>query len=1467
MVGFLARWVAAIASIREATPPAMPRRFACRDIRGLGGPALLGLLPLWAPVAHSQQCTVEMLDTRYDVYKFPNLGGVPMRAEGLSNAIEYGEPGDSIRTATAVGTQGVHAAAFSIENGTSYLSPTRTTDVGSHARGISPNTGVVVGSVTRANTSGWERAFRFKNGVGFQLLGDAYPAVAALEAAQGGVQGSTAAWRVNDAGTMLISGRGGYYLLTEEGSLTSIDAPRCAGIDLDSNARLPPAGTLDTRGGVDFCSRTNRAHNDDGAVVGELWNGESGTPVRPHRDGTELPDAAGSAGTSVSESGWIGGSRGFAWNADNRRVDLKEVLIASCGEPASIRAGTDATYVNDHNWLQWASWMFRPQCPQISFSSSGTGFEFYQGSPAVRVGNRFTTTLTLRNDGPVALENFSVETTPSFNHLFRRISGPVLSGTLEPGQSVSTTVELEAVAAGTWTGRNIVRGNSNCGAISFASPVARIISLGDITNLRVNSTTDRPRSASATRCNTGFNVANGDAECTLRAAIQEVLAGRGSNITFDVPGASVPRIALQSALPGVTVPIQIDGTTQSGGRVEIRGAAGLSGLHLSGGNSVVKGLVLNGFTRSDDAGGVAIDISGAGNNTITGNYIGTDAAGDAPMANYEGISIRGSSGNVIGGEGGDANVIGGNHTGIVISGAGADRNHIHGNHIGLGANGGFVRNGAGVVIREGSDNVVGGAQPNRIASIDYDVTVATDAATVGGIEIRGNFLGLDEAGTDAGNPSSKYIGVAVIGVNGGAVAGARIADNRFAGQSLAIWIAGPGVTGAQVTGNRIGLGFNASGTLPAGLVAGEISTGVRTEDAPGVLLENNLIAGQRFGILAAGSLQAAQEELTDGEGSITLYGPNNPLSNDPGSGNDVRIVGNTVGLNGLNAIPPGAVQDYGIVVFGGARFASIEGNVVAAHGKADIWLSESANLAVTGNRIGTADGTNHGSAIGIRVENVDTATIGGEGLVGRNIIARQSDSGILVEGGSANISILNNYLGTDIAGTSAWSNGTGIRVRSDEEGIVGLLIRDNVIGGSTGALGIGLDIANTALTQILNNRIGVSPGGIAVPNGVGVLLDNTPATLSGNYIAHNDGPALSITGEAEVTISSNHIYENDAGIEYAREPFAPPASVLVMRTDPGDEDKVGVFVAVPATGAPGDVIIEIFGNRSCGDPQGRVLLLKRTAPGNRPVIEFFSTDSLSSFGTMNGFTATATRGASTSGFSECGDVQPFRDSDDDGSLDLFEALGGDRNGDGIADVDQPNVATHLAFPLDSGAVQFVTLVSAPGTTVQQSAVITEDLPPIDGVTYTVGLFAFDIQGVASGTQTTVDILMESGAPAEGVKYIKIPRLDGGEIRFMPTSGSGDRAEPTATGWRLHLTDGGEWDADGTANGRIRDPGGPVIAGPDVPQVVVKTKKGGGGAFGLELYLLLALVMGRAWLARRRLPPTPPGGQAAPANPR
>lgn len=177
-------------------------------------------------------------------------------------------------------------------------------------------------------------------------------------------------------------------------------------------------------------------------------------------------------------------------------------------------------------------------------------------------------------------------------------------------------------------------------------------------------------------------------------------------------------------------PLILDATTQPGWTsdpiVELNGASagvGSSALRLSGGGSTVKGLLLDRFN------GAGIVVTGAGGNTIAGNRIGTDAAGNIARTNSgDGVRISGSPSNVVGGTtAGAGNVISGNNgNGDLVEGAGATGNLIQGNTLGTNAAGaGAIANiVAGVAVTTGAaGNVIGGAAAG--AAISPPATPAT----------------------------------------------------------------------------------------------------------------------------------------------------------------------------------------------------------------------------------------------------------------------------------------------------------------------------------------------------------------------------------------------------------------------------------------------------------------------------------------------------------------------------------------------------------------------------------------------------------------------------------------------------------------------------------------------------------------------------------------------------------------------
>ena len=89
--------------------------------------------------------------------------------------------------------------------------------------------------------------------------------------------------------------------------------------------------------------------------------------------------------------------------------------------------------------------------------------------------------------------------------------------------------------------------------------------------------------------------------------------------------------------------------------------------------------------------GIWISDATTGNNVVLGNYIGTSANGLAALPNgLGGLIVTGSSsGNLIGGASlGARNVISGNAgSGIWLTGAGVNQNTVSGNYIGLAATG------------------------------------------------------------------------------------------------------------------------------------------------------------------------------------------------------------------------------------------------------------------------------------------------------------------------------------------------------------------------------------------------------------------------------------------------------------------------------------------------------------------------------------------------------------------------------------------------------------------------------------------------------------------------------------------------------------------------------------------------------------------------------------------------------------
>jgi uncharacterized repeat protein (TIGR01451 family) len=276
----------------------------------------------------------------------------------------------------------------------------------------------------------------------------------------------------------------------------------------------------------------------------------------------------------------------------------------------------------------------------------------------------------------------------------------------------------------------------------------------------------------------------------------------GFNPAFNFTVVGVATIAPGAALTTVTDPVILDGSTQPGYSttpvIQLSGqnaGAGINGVTVTAGNSIIRNLAINRFAGS------GIVLGTAGGNAITGNFIGTDVAGTVALANGVGVSVT-SANNTIGGTTAAArNIIAGNTSDGVRLTGGATGNAIKGNFIGVNrAGSGVLANGGDGVHIESANNTVGGttAADANVLSGNTGAGVGLNQAAATGNILAGNFIGTDLAGTAA---LANGIGIliasnATINTIGGTVAGAgnTIANNT--GDGIA-------VTGTSSTRNAI----------------------------------------------------------------------------------------------------------------------------------------------------------------------------------------------------------------------------------------------------------------------------------------------------------------------------------------------------------------------------------------------------------------------------------------------------------------------------------------------------------------------------------------------------------------------------------------------------------------------------------------------------------------------------------------
>jgi hypothetical protein len=603
-------------------------------------------------------------------------------------------------------------------------------------------------------------------------------------------------------------------------------------------------------------------------------------------------------------------------------------------------------------------------------------------------------------------------------------------------------------------------------------------------------------------CDTGDTL-NGSStpECTLRAAIEEANASSVDEITFDMPISASPYV--------------------------IKPASVLPWITAT--------VSIDGTTQTGFTGTPIVTLDGSSTPTSTG---GTDGL----LLESDGSTVRGLV------------VRDFEDDGIEIHG---DANTVVGNHI--------FGNDSGVLIENGTDNVVGG-----LSAADRNVISDNDnggVAITGGDRalIRGNYIGVD---TDADSAlANQGHGIDIYGTTIDAVIGPGNVISGNTGDGVRV--DGAGST-ATISGNYIGINTDGTSALANG------GNGVSVSDVAGAVE-----------IGGAGA----------GEGNVISGNTGHGVNLEYGAG-VVTIHNNRIGTNASGATAIGNGEDG---IHADSDSVVIEDNQVSGNGVDGLRI-ERLDAVIRGNLIGTDSAGTGGIPNGD--DGVDTGSgtagtvIGGVDVGDGNVIAFNTDEGIsLREYDSTTAAILSNSifgnggLGIDLKEVGSTPDGpTANDVGDLDDGSNDLLnypvITSAQTAGNTVYVDFDLDApAGWHRIEFFTNPSGVDPSGYGegelfvssvevYHDGSGVLSfshsfagsagDDLSATTT--YCPDEDCPTYLETSEFSAT--EEIVVGNEAPL---LDPIADPTvdegtqvSFTAVATDPDTSDTLTFSL----TGAP-----------------------------------------------------------------------------------------------------------------------------------------------------------------------------------------------------------------------------------------------------------------------------------------------------------
>ena len=715
------------------------------------------------------------------------------------------------------------------------------------------------------------------------------------------------------------------------------------------------------------------------------------------------------------------------------------------------------------------------------------------------------------------------------------------------------------------------------------------------------------------------------AHFSLREAILAADSHPGADIIrFDLPNLD-RTISPLSPLPNITDPVTIDGTSQPGYRglplVELDGSlAGpaADGLQITGGGSIVRGLVINRFATG-------IELDDLGGNRIEGCFLGTDVTGtNALPGQATGVFVNGSPNNLIGGTTtADRNVI----LTVLISGfdPSGDRdtsgNRVEGNFFGTDLTGtAFLKENSftGISIDSAFSETIGGLEAGAGNLIDGEVLIADASNNT----VQGNLIGTDITGTiflsSTYNDSAGggHAGVEIVAGNSSLEANSNlIGGTTAAARNIIAGGVHIGANGTQIQGNYIGT--DVTGTIALHGIA-DGSQNLPGNDGVSVSGADNTIGGA---IAGAGNLisgnPATGVEFEPSANNNTLQG--NRIGTDV---TGTKPLGNFTGVisTGFNNLIGGTEPGAGNLISGNALYGlrmegvggnRVEGNLIGTN--------------ATGTQ-GLGNGKFNSQNDGLYVSEKND-TIGGSQAGAGNVISSNGGNGIFIdfsEGPSSGLVIQGNFIGTDVTGMSRLGNGgNGILLNNSQNDLIGGIAAGagNVISANGGD-GLSIDDVISVVEEgrsstddtIQGNLIGTDVTGTHnlgnAGDGVSIIMssyvasdENIGGTApgAGNVIAFNGGQGVSALIGTGNAIRDNDIFAN-AGLGIATDINGVLSSYAEARS-------LNLFTNIPV------LTSALF------DPQGTVLQGTLTGtPFTVYDVDFFANDAVDPSGFGEGQT-------------------------------------------------------------------------------------------------------------------------------------------------------------------------------------------------------------------------------------------------------